>query len=236
MRYLFTLIVASGLAIPVSALPLNPVVIQDQLESQNSADVIGDPKLFDIDYLKISSPNGNNLQVEIRFNFGGGTSLNPFNIGGFAPILSVGDLFFRTADNTYAYILRSHDGLNTNGLYEINGTQSAQTVLGNPSGSYRPAAQVWASPTGAQLLSTGTSNIVTVNNQPTNLLATFVIPLSMALVGDLSNGFDVYFASATCGNDEVFGEVPGSAVPEPGTWAMIGGGFLAIGLLRRNRK
>jgi hypothetical protein len=236
MRYLFTLIIAAGLAIPASALPLTPVVIQDQLASQNSSDVIGDPRLFDIDYLKISSPTGNNLQVEIRFNFGGGTSLNPFTISGFTPALNVGDLFFRTADNTYAYILRSHNGLATNGLYEITGTQSAQTVLGNPSGTYRKSSQVWASSTGAQLLSTGTSNIVALNNRPTNLLATFVIPLSMSLVGELSNGFDVYFAAATCGNDEVFGEVPGSPVPEPGTWAMIGAGFLAIGLLRRNRK
>ena len=236
MRYLFTLIVATGLAIPAWGLPMNPVIIQDQLASQNSSDVIGDPKFFDIDYLKISSPTGNNLQVEIRFNYGGGASLNAFNISNFAPALNVGDLFFRTADSTFAYILRSHNGLATNGLYEITGTQSAQTVLGNPSGSYRNNSQVWASPTNAQLLSTGTSNIVTVNNQPTNLLATFVIPLSVSLVGELSNGFDVYFASATCGNDEVFGSVPASPVPEPGTWAMIGGGFLLIGLLRRNRK
>jgi len=235
MRYLYSLIAVAALSCSALALPVTPVVIQDQLEIQNSADVIGDPDLFDIDYLKISSPNGNNLQVEIRFNFGGGTSLSPFTIPGFAPTLNVGDLLFRTANNNYAYVLRSHNGLVSNGLYQISGTQTAQTVLGNPAGSYRNTAPVWADPNGAQLLSTGSARISTVNNRATNLLATFIIPLSMSLVGEFNNGFDVYFTAATCGNDEVLGSVPGSEVPEPATWAMIGAGFLAIGLLRHRR-
>ena len=216
------------------ALPTFPVTFQDDLDSQNPADVIGDPDLFDIDYLKIAGMNGNTLQVDIRFNFGGGTSLTPFNIAGFAPTLSVGDLFLRAASNTYAFILNSHDGLATNGLYRISGTQSAQTVLGNPAGSYRNNAPVWASPGGAQLLSTGSSSIVTVNGNATNLLASLYLPLTANMLSDLNNGFDVYFAAATCGNDEVTGTVPGSAIPEPGTWVMLGAGLIAAGFFRRN--
>ena len=87
-------------------------------------------------------------------------SLTLFGVSSTFPTLSVGDLFFRTNANTYAFI---HNGLATNGLYQITATQSAQTVLGNPSGNYRPAAQVWASPNGAHLLSTGSSSIATVN-------------------------------------------------------------------------
>ena len=152
-----------------------------------------------------------------------------------APTLSVGDLFFRTNANTYAFILNSHDGLATNGLYQITATQSARTVLGNPSGSYRPEAQVWAAPTGAQLLSTGSSSIATVNGVGTQLLASLFLPLTGNMLADLNNRFDIYFASATCGNDEITGSIPGSGVPEPGTWTLLGAGLIAIRCYRRKR-
>jgi hypothetical protein len=230
---MFTLSLALLFSSATWALPSFPITFQDELDSQNSADVIGNPDLFDIDYLKLTSLNGNTLQVDIRFNFGGGTSLTPFNIANFAPTLSVGDLFFETAANTYAFVLSSHNGLATNGLYRITGTQTAQTVLGNPAGSYRNGAEVWASANGAQLLSNGSSSIVTVNGNSTNLLATLYLPLTANMIADLNSGFDVYFAAATCGNDEVIGTVPASGIPEPGTWAMIGAGLIAIGSFRR---
>lgn len=214
------------------ALPSFPVIFQDELDLQNSNDVVGDPDFFDIHYLKLAGINGNTLQVDIRFNFGGGVSLAPFDISSTFPTLSVGDLFFRTNANTYAFILNGHNGLATNGLYQITATQSAQTVLGNPSGGYRPAAQVWASPTGAQLLSTGSSSIAEVNGVGTHLLASLFLPLTGNMTADLNSGFDVYFASATCGNDEVTGAVPPSGVPEPGTWAMLGSGLIAIAFYR----
>ena len=233
MQSIQTLSLALLLSSAAWALPSFPVIFQDQLDSQNSSDVIGDPNLFEIDYLKLAGINGNTLQVDIRFNFGGGAGLTPFNIGGGFPTLSVGDLIFRTPTNRYAFILGSHNGLAANGLYQITGTQTAQTVLGSPSGNYRPNAEVWASATGAQLLSTGSSGIVTVNGNSTNLLASLYLPLTSNMLADLNNGFDVYFASATCGNDEVTGTVPPTGVPEPGTWAMLGAGLAAIGCYRR---
>ncbi|MFN0101037.1 MAG: PEP-CTERM sorting domain-containing protein [Bryobacteraceae bacterium] len=236
MRLLHPLPIALLLSSATWALPSFPVTFQDQLDSQNGADVIGNPDLFEIDYLKLAGMNGNTLQVDIRFNYGGGASLSPFNISGFAPTLNVGDLFFRTPANTYAFILNTHNGLTTNGLYKITGTQTAQSVLGNPSsGTYRNTAQVWASPAGAQLLSTGSSSVSIVNNNSTNLLASLYMPLTNTMMADLDNGFSVYFASATCGNDEITGTVPPSAVPEPGTWATLGAGLAAIGLYRRKR-
>ena len=154
MRIMYTLLLAILLAAASWALPTLPITFQDELDSQNPNDVIGNPDLFDIDYLRLTSLNGNTLQVDIRFNFGGGTSLSGFNINGFSPTLNVGDLFLTTSANTYAFILNSHNGLATNGLYQIAGTQTAQTVLGSPGGSYRPTAEVWAAAAGAQLLST----------------------------------------------------------------------------------
>ncbi len=46
-------------------------------------------------------------------------------------------------------------------------------------------------------------------------LSTLEITLNSTVKAALDNGFDFYFASATCGNDELAGSVPG--VPEPGT-------------------
>jgi hypothetical protein len=70
----------------------------------------------------------------------------------------------------------------------------------------------------------------------TFLRATLFIQLNNAIISDLDNGFSVYFAAATCGNDEITGNVPPTTgVPEPGTWAMLGAGLIATGLLRRSR-
>ena len=218
------------------SLPKLPIVFQDELASQNPSDVIGDPDFFDIDNLTLVGLTRHTHQDDIRFNFGGGAALTPFSIGSSFPTLSVGDLFFRTPTNTYAVILNGHDGLVTNGLYQISSTQAARDVLGNPAGSYRPDAQVWAAPGGAQLLSTGSASISTVNNVSTFLRATLFIQLNNAIISDLDNGFSVYFAAATCGNDEITGNVPPTTgVPEPGTWAMLGAGLIATGLLRRSR-
>ncbi|MBL8240907.1 MAG: PEP-CTERM sorting domain-containing protein [Bryobacterales bacterium] len=235
MRIIHTLPLALLLSSAMWALPALPITFQDELDSQNSNDVIGNPDYFEIDYLKLTSLSGNTLQVDIRFNYGGGTNLNGFNIAGFAPSLNVGDFFLTTSSNTYAFILNGHDGLATGGLYQITGTQTSRSVLGDPAGVYRPDAPVWAAATGAQLLSTGSQSITTVNGNSTNLLAKLYLPLTASLLNDLNSGFDIYFAAATCGNDEITGTVPASAVPEPGTWMTLGAGLLAIGAYRRKR-
>ncbi|MBI2685138.1 MAG: PEP-CTERM sorting domain-containing protein [Acidobacteria bacterium] len=242
MRILQALTAALLVSTAAWALPTFPTSFQDALDSDDPSDVIGDPAKFEIYSLSLTGINGNTLQVDIRFNFGGGTSLSGFKSYPQATYtLNVGDLFFRTGSNTYAYILNGHDGLSTNGLYTITGTQSARDVLGNPNSTYRPDAQVWASPTGAQLLGIGSSSINTVNNIGTNLLASLFLPFTSNAIADLNNGFSIYFAAATCGNDEIIGGVPsgddpGTPTPEPGTWAMFGAGLIGLGLLRRGAK
>lgn len=235
MRLLHSLTLAFLAASATWALPTLPVTFQDELDSQNPNDVIGDPAYFEIDNLKLVSLTGNTMQVDIRFNYGGGASLSPFTINGFDAMLRVGDLFLNTTAGTYAYILSGHDGLASSGLYKITGTQSSASVLGNPAGSYRPDAQVWASANGAQLISAGTTNVSTVGGVKTQLLASILLTLDGAGTASLDNGFSVYFASATCGNDEISGSVPASSVPEPGTWAMFGAGLIGLGLIRRKR-
>jgi hypothetical protein len=74
--------------------------------------------------------------------------------------------------------------------------------------------------------------VTTVGGNSRSLLSSIVLTLPAGALADLNGGFDFYFASATCGNDEITGTVPAD-VPEPGTWAMLGSGLLAVGFLRR---
>lgn len=235
MRTLSVLSLGALLSASAWALPTLPLQFTDPLDSADPSDVIGDPLKFDISSLTFTSLNNTVLQLDIRFNYGGGSTLAGFLNSTGAVTLNVGDLFISTGGQTYAYILNGHSGLQSNGLYSITSRDTAQTVLGNPGGiNYRPNSLVWASANGATLLSTGSTSISTVGG-PTELLASLTLNLTPSLLASMNNGFDFYFASATCGNDEIFGSVPSDGVPEPGAWALMGAGLVGLGMLRRRR-
>ncbi|MBM3783897.1 MAG: PEP-CTERM sorting domain-containing protein [Acidobacteria bacterium] len=234
MRNLHVLTFGFVLAGSAWALPTFPTTFNDALASNDPSDVIGNADHFDIHSLKFVSYNAgtNTMQIDIRFNFGGGAALNPFTVG--STLLSASDLLFRASNgNQYAFVVNSHDGLAAATTYRIQGTQTAQAVLDPDPGNYRPSATVWASPTGASLVGAGSKSISTVNGVSTHLLATLNVQMNQQMLNDLNGGFDFYFTSATCGNDEIFGSV--AAVPEPGTWALLGGGMIALAGLRRRK-
>ncbi|MFN0105075.1 MAG: PEP-CTERM sorting domain-containing protein [Bryobacteraceae bacterium] len=233
MRILTTFSLSALLTASAWALPSLPRHFTDPLASEDPTDVIGNPLKFDIHSLTFQSLTGNALQIDIRFNYGGGSTLAGFLNSTGAVTLNVGDLFLTGGGQTYAFILNGHDGLQTNGLYSITNRQTAQTVLGNPGGiNYRPNSLVWASANGASFLSNGSSNIQVVGG-PTELLARLTLNLTPGALANLDNGFDFFFAAATCGNDEIFGTV--SNVPEPGTWTLMGAGLIGLGMLGRRR-
>lgn len=235
MRNAFLIILTLSLSASAWALPVLPLTFNDPIAANDPTDVIGDPAKFDIYSLKFNSyaPATNTLQIDIRFNYGGGTALSAFNVGGGFPNLNVGDLLLRTSTTTYAFVLGAHNGLNAGSLYQVTGTQTAAEVLGSPSGNYRPNSAVWGNGAGASLISAGSMNVNSVGGLDNQLLATLNIVLNNTVFNDLNNGFDFSFASATCGNDLIEGRV--SDIPEPGTWAMLGAGLIGLGFLRRKR-
>ncbi len=236
MRISSLLFLAASFTLPAFALPTFPLVYTDPLASADPADVIGDPNFFDISSLAFASFNSGTKRftVDILFNYGGGTSLSPFSIGGAFTNLNVGDLLFFNGGNTYAVALVSRDGLDAGDLYRVTGTQTAQQSLGlgpDQDPNYRPNAPVWGRSEGANFVGDGTVSTVSTGG-PTNLKVTLAFTANDAFI----NGFEgstFSFASATCGNDLIGGVIEGSQVPEPGTWALLGAGLIGLGLLRR---
>ena len=236
MRITQLLLLAASLTLPALALPTFPLVYNDPLASADPADVIGDPNLFDIRSLTFASFDAGQKRftVEILMNYGGGTSLSAFSIGGAFTSLNVGDLLFFSGSNTYAVPLVSRGALDAGDLYRVTGTQTAKQVLGlgsDQDGNYRPNAPVWANTTRATPLGQGTVT-TTSTGGPTNVK----VVLTFLASDEFINGFQgstFSFASATCGNDMITGTIPTGDIPEPSTWALLGAGLAAMGYLRR---
>jgi hypothetical protein len=82
----------------------------------------------------------------------------------------------------------------------------------------------------------GTADFVyTRNGDPTKQHAVIELALNLSIF-DGAGALDIYWAPS-CNNDvlEINDDLPGGRVPEPGTLAALGIGFLAIRLVRRRR-
>lgn len=186
--------------------------------------VVGDPSVFAIKSATLTTNDTGGVSANIFTNFGDAT-LTSFNDVGLT--LFPADMIITASGGAeYAIVLDGHGGLVTGGLYSITGTETAQTVLGNPGGvTYRNTLAVWANPSGAVLLGTGIVGITGFGNGATN-------PEYDVSVTGITGGAALYnagtisfeLASATCGNGVVFG----SSVPEPATWTLMLAGAALI--------
>lgn len=234
-----------------------PITITDPFPgnscSNSSCDVIGDPLKFDIQKAVLDTSADT---FTLYFNFGNGNSnINSFNIGG--PTLYAGDLLF-AVNGTFEYgiALQSHAGSGNSGgvstgstvtaghLYQINNTANglltSNQVMGTTGSIYRTGVDVWLHNYNGALtdLASGSVNVVGGGNGNPN--PEFVVTLSFpnlpsGFLSDFNSGnTSISFASATCANDIITGNIPG--VPEPATMALMGGGLLALGVIRRKTR
>lgn len=249
MRHFFGLAVMALSSLTATAAPYTHV-FNDPYAGQapgnlgSNGDVVGGLRRFDIESLIIDG-NAGSFTVSIFVNYGqegGDTSLAGINVSPF-PTLYLGDVMFNVGALRYAIPVISHTntgpgpgGLTAANLYLVTGFLTSKTVLNDPpTSAYRPDSFVWANSNGATNKGTGTRNVQNVGG--VELLITMNVSTTDAtFINALENGpFSVHFASATCGNDlldgDVLADTPG--VPEPVTSALIATGLLALVVARR---
>lgn len=231
----------AGLLWSVS-LGATPAVITDPYSGPNpsganNGDVIGELSRFDIDMITFTMVTSLDVQMDILFNYNeGDASLSTFNIGGGSPDLNVGDVLF-TIGGTPAYgiPLRDRDSLIAGHLYQLSSALTAYDALQwlSPAATnYRPGEYVWIDPAEADLISTG--SVHTIVYDSAEVMASVNIVPSARFLADLGTGMGVQFASATCGNDVIKGNVRFDVVPEPATFGIVGCALLGLGLIRRH--
>lgn len=186
-----------------------------------SPDVIGNINQFDLRSVELvtldySLPGQAEFNIRMNYN-NGDLTLNSFAVAGVT--LRPGDLLFHGASNYWGVALNSngHGAIVAGNLYQATGFLTAQTVLGNPGGvTYRPTEAVWFNPTGAVQQGTGSITASSLGGPEVNVNVKFLT--SAAFLSDISGGYQLLMATATCGNDILRATVN---VPEPSSWLLL---------------
>lgn len=216
---------AATCAAPSFSLPTFPWTVNDAIGDQS-----GTQTSFDIRSVKFTSYTAatKTFEIDLDFHYIGGVGLGP------SGIYQASDLLFTTAGGQRYFVpLVSRSGLDAGDLYSATSFLTSAAVYGGTN-----TTNVWGNATGATKIVAGNAGTVLATQlDPTGAPNLLNVKLTFAANDAFVNSFSgstFSFTSATCANDLISGVIPGSAaVPEPGTWAMLGAGLAALGFLRR---
>lgn len=251
MRLLTVAVFTLLFTMTAAAVPL-PITISDPYGV--AGDVKGALADFDIEYVKFTTIGAGMIEAVIRTNYhSGDASLGDWNmnVGEHQVTLEPGDLLF-DVDGVYTYgvPLTAHDGLTAGALYGVmNGPsfiRTARDVLGGyglssaDDGRYNPDEPVWinasTNPSASHAQEIGSNSFfesIRLGSSNEIQVTMRFVPTAEFLTNLAVKGLSVHFASATCGNDFLNGNIQYDAVPEPMSMVLMGGGLLALGLFGR---
>jgi len=215
-----------------------------------TCDVIGATTDFDIQKTVISF-NRNATTIGIYQNYRnsavGAGELGSFAVG--AANIGGADIFFGNGSSIlFGIAMSNQGGFQAGSLYAVGGGVTARTAasvlnLPSPPWYYRTTRNVLlggAAP--AQSLGTGSLAVSATGGNGTTTGAEYRLNLQLGqtasnTIFDAANangGFlDVYFQSATCGNDILDGRI---ATPEPSAFVLMGTAVLTLGVAAKRRR
>jgi len=200
----------------------------------------------------ITIGSSGNVDILLNYNYetpgagGPSTDLGPYT--DFGITLDAADLVFQVGSNNYGIPIVSHSGAPNGGtasqfasvlaghFYQTTHLLTAQTVLNNPGLIYRNNANVWLGSSVTDL-GTLTETITSHGGSSPKYTIEFTGQLPASFLTDANtNGFEVGFGSATCGNGYLVGSA--SPVPEPASVILMASvllGLIACHLMKARR-
>ena len=215
-----------------------------------NCDVIGARTDFDLQKAVISF-NRAATTIDIYQNYRntsvGSGGFSQFSVG--AANIGASDIFFGNGTSIlYGIAMSNQNGFQTGSLYGVGGGVTARTAasvlnLPSPPWYYRTTRNVLLGGVApVQALGAGSLAVSAAGGNGTTTGAEFRLNLQLGQTAsrvlydaaEANGGFlDVYFQSATCGNDILDGRI---TTPEPSAFMLMGTAVLALGVAARRRR
>jgi hypothetical protein len=232
-RFLFTTLVF-GMIANAETISLSPI--------NDGKGTIGTLSGFQVVDGSITIGNSGNVDILLNFNYespgagGPSTDLGPYT--DFGITLDAADLLFQVGSDDYGIPVVSHSGAPNGGtasqfasvlaghFYETTHLLTAQTVLNNSGLIYRNNAYVWLGSSVTDL-GTLTETITSHGSSTPKYTVEFTGQMPASFLADANtNGFEVGFGSATCGNGYMVGSA--APVPEPASVVLMASVLLGL--------